>query len=423
MDGDGEWTDYLEAESELRILNNPPLAKHNFEGHEFQAKEDQSIMFDATNSTDLEDVTISSFFWEFGDGTTSEDAKVTKTYPKKGEYTVFLTVYDKNFDSNTTFVNIKIKNVIPKVVTERDKIQADVNEQITFNGERSYDTKSDMATLTYLWDFNDGTTSNLSKVIKTFTEPDTYAVTLTVIDDDNESVTSDPLIIDITPVIIDTPDDGKQDSMDIMQLLPIIIIIIIIVIILGIVAVVTKKRRKQEEKLKPTEGKVRKAPEKIETIEPEIVTEPAGQRAPTRGREKTLEAKLEAMPDSGPIATLPEASSDVEVEFIPELPAKKAVVDTTSTLEGVEFPEEELEEVATEIDEDIVYSMPVDLDTVIEKDVPEEEIEFVAPKIEIPDISSGEVDLPDQEEIDEAQKRGEGVSLDFKTPEQKKKIT
>jgi uncharacterized protein (TIGR03790 family) len=421
-DNDGEWTDYLEAESELRILNNPPIAKHNFEGDYFQAKEDQSIFFDATNSTDLEDVTISTFLWQFDDGTTSDAKTVSKTFQKEGEYTVFLTVYDKNYDSNTTFVNIKIRNVIPKVVTELDKIQAAVNEEITFNGDKSYDTSSDMATLTYLWDFDDGTTSNLSKVVKIWTDPGTYAVTLTVIDDDNESVTSDPLIIDITPLIIDKPDDGKQDSLDLMQLLPIIlIIIIIIIIILVIVAMVTKKRKKREEELKPTLGKVRSAPEKIETLEPEIVTKPVTQQTQA-GRGRPLESKLDALPESGPIAILPEASSEVELEFVPELPAQKAVVDTTSTMEGVEFPEEELEEAATEIDEDIVYSMPVDLDTAIEKDVPEEEIEFVAPKIDIPDISTGEVHLPDQEEIDEAQKRGEGVSLDFKAPDKKKKI-
>ena len=422
MDSDGEWTEYLEAESELRILNNPPVAKHNFIDHEFQAKEDQSIVFDATNSTDLEDVVISSLLWEFGDGTSSDQVKVIKTYPKKGEYSVFLTVYDKNFDLNRTFVNIKINNVIPKVVTELDKIQASVNEQITFNGDKSYDTISDLATLTYFWDFDDGTTSNLSKVIKTFTEPGTYAVTLTVIDDDNESVTSDPLIIDITPVIIDNPDDGKQDAIDFMQLLPFIIIIIIIITILGIVAMVTKKRKKREKEPKSTEGKVRKIPEKTETLEPEIVTPLATQKAQTRARKKPLEAKTETIPEPGPIATLPEASSEVEVEFVPELPAKKAVVDTTSTMEGVEFPEEELEEAATEIDEDIVYSMPVDLDTALEKEGGPDEIEFVAPKIDIPDISEGEVHLPDQEEIEEAQKRGEGVSLDFKAPDKKKKI-
>ena len=38
-DGDEAWTEYLSPETELKVLNNPPVAKHNFETDIFEANE------------------------------------------------------------------------------------------------------------------------------------------------------------------------------------------------------------------------------------------------------------------------------------------------------------------------------------------------------------------------------------------------
>ena len=267
-------TNYHYPDSELKVLNNPPVAVHNFGVDILSVNEDEKIWFDATNSSDIEDSICSEFLWEFGDGLSSTDPKTSHMYPHMGEYNVTLTVYDKNYGSNTTKITIEVLNIRPTVVTIVDKIQAQVNEPILFDGSGSSDTSSDYANLTYLWDFDDNTTSNESKVTHAFTESGTFSVSLTITDDNGASDSS-TLFITIEPL----PPKKRDDSDDNGNLLyvmgkiagiPVLLLLIIIIIILVLIAVVMQRRKAAKEPAKP--GMIEKP---IETLEADIVETPA----------------------------------------------------------------------------------------------------------------------------------------------------
>jgi hypothetical protein len=57
----------------------------------------------------------------------------------------------------------------------------------------------------------------------------------------------------------------------------------------------------------------------------------------------------------------------------------------------------------------------------IEKLDEEGELDFVPPKIDLSSITGSEVQTMERPEVTEAKKRGEGVALGFKRPDQKTK--
>jgi PKD repeat protein len=70
-------------------FDNPPVAKYTWA---CSAKGGRVCNFNGTSSTD--DKGITSYSWNFGDGTTGTGGTVTKTYDSRGSYTVTLTVSD-----------------------------------------------------------------------------------------------------------------------------------------------------------------------------------------------------------------------------------------------------------------------------------------------------------------------------------------
>jgi hypothetical protein len=65
-----------------------------------------TVLFDGTNSTD--DLGITSYEWDFGDGTTATGVKPTHAFTSPGNYTIELTVTDQsgNTDTDTTTVTV-----------------------------------------------------------------------------------------------------------------------------------------------------------------------------------------------------------------------------------------------------------------------------------------------------------------------------
>ncbi len=70
--------------------------------------EGKSVSFDGTGSRDNH--YISSYEWDFGDGTTSSEPKPQHTYSSEGTYTTSLTVYDSAGNSNTVTSEITVFN-------------------------------------------------------------------------------------------------------------------------------------------------------------------------------------------------------------------------------------------------------------------------------------------------------------------------
>jgi PKD repeat protein len=59
---------------------------------------DKSIAFEG-NISDLKDIRITDFFWDFGDGFKQGGPKMTHSYEKKGEYTVRLGLLEEKDSS------------------------------------------------------------------------------------------------------------------------------------------------------------------------------------------------------------------------------------------------------------------------------------------------------------------------------------
>ncbi len=97
-------------------------------------------------------------------------------------------------DSVDEYYAGKAENTPPVASAGPDKSVYE-NDVVTFNGSASYDLDND--TLTYLWQFNDGTTRSGVTVTHSYTVSGTYTVTLTV--DDGEDTGEDTCQVEVLP--------------------------------------------------------------------------------------------------------------------------------------------------------------------------------------------------------------------------------
>ncbi|MFH1854180.1 MAG: PKD domain-containing protein [Candidatus Omnitrophota bacterium] len=140
-----------------------------------------TFTFDGSKSYDPDKQEL-SYFWDFGDGTTSTQIRSMHTYKDAGKYLVKLTVKDNSdaeCDTATTQQMVKV-NQPPCAVAAGPSISC-INNEIIFDGTQSTDSPEDK--LSYKWDFGDGKTMEGAKVAHKYAKGGNYLVTLTVADD------------------------------------------------------------------------------------------------------------------------------------------------------------------------------------------------------------------------------------------------
>ena len=125
---------------------------------------------------------VTSWYWDFGDGTTSTEQNPTHTYSSDGTYHVTFTVTDNDGDTGTMTQEIEITiyqelNWPPTVVFGYSSNE--YNRELQFS---SYYYDSDGYITSWYWDFGDGTTSTEQNPTHTYSSDGTYHVTLTVTD-------------------------------------------------------------------------------------------------------------------------------------------------------------------------------------------------------------------------------------------------
>ena len=139
-----------------------------------------------------------TYLWTFGSGTTTSTVvSPVFTYPADGTYTVTLTVTDAwgDFASITRDVVIgePAGNLPPVPVINPVTC---VSLTCTFSSVGTVDPNGD--TMTYLWNFGDGTTSTTANPSKTYLAAGSYTVTLTVTDGWGDAAAATPRTVTIT---------------------------------------------------------------------------------------------------------------------------------------------------------------------------------------------------------------------------------
>ncbi|MFC6234442.1 PKD domain-containing protein [Leucobacter soli] len=184
-DDDGEATALQRVIDVLAPPNQAPTAAFSYDVDSLDVDFDASASFDA-------DGDIESWEWTFGDGSSGSGETVSHHYAAAGDFTVQLTVTDDDGDTATATQSVTVE----EPPNQAPLVQFDFTAEflaVDFDGTATTDPDGSIASVS--WDFDDG-----SPVVSggqaaltqqhTFAQGGTYAVTLTVTDDDGASATA-----------------------------------------------------------------------------------------------------------------------------------------------------------------------------------------------------------------------------------------
>jgi PKD repeat protein len=172
----------------ITVENRPPIANA---GPDKFVTVNQTVNFDGSGSYDPDNDTL-TYKWDFGDGTSSEEknsSNITHIFQQPGNYTVTLNVSDRMLSDTDTCIIIVNKKVINNVENTPPHADAgthktvNIGETVIFDGSRSYDPDGDK--LTYIWGFDDGTTTGWQespKATHSYNKPGEYRAKLIVSD-------------------------------------------------------------------------------------------------------------------------------------------------------------------------------------------------------------------------------------------------
>jgi len=148
-----------------------------------------SVTFDASKSTDPNPgATITSYTWNFGDGTTSSGKVVTHAFSIAGIYSVTLTETDSLGASKTIFANEAVNDRAPTAMFTPSTSVAPTGTAITFDGTASFDV--DGSVVSYSWNLGDSSTGAGNAVTHSYAIAGAYPVILTITDNSGNTATA-----------------------------------------------------------------------------------------------------------------------------------------------------------------------------------------------------------------------------------------
>ena len=149
-------------------------------GGPYAAYRDRPVTLDGRRSYDPDGYPLTSYSWDFGDGTQEHGAVVTHTYRSAGTFTIRLAVSNGRLD-DVEETTIAVRDMPhPPVARAGGPYHGIVGRTVEFSGATSFDPDSDP--LSYVWQFGDGT-SGLGVISwHVYTRPGDYVVRLTVSD-------------------------------------------------------------------------------------------------------------------------------------------------------------------------------------------------------------------------------------------------
>ncbi|MEO0733117.1 MAG: PKD domain-containing protein, partial [Bacteroidota bacterium] len=160
--------------------NTPPVA--SFEADPTSGFAPLNVEFSAFYSYDPDGDEL-TYTWDFQDGHFHYGMMTADVFLEPGVYTATLTVDDGNGGTDTATKTITVFDPVPQAPTAvltTDRTSGGAPLTVNFDAIGSTDPNPD--TLTYAWDFGDGTTSTGPTPTHLYSEVGTYTVTLTVSD-------------------------------------------------------------------------------------------------------------------------------------------------------------------------------------------------------------------------------------------------
>jgi PKD repeat protein len=152
----------------------------------------QAIPFDGSSSTEAGSGSISSYSWDFGDGSaavSSANATTSHTYSAGGTYTVKLTVTDSNGFSDYKTASVTISSdESPSAAFSLTTAAPLQGRPVSLDGTASSDP--DGSIVAYRWNFGDGSAPGTGATPShTYARAGTFTVTLTVTDSSGAAAT------------------------------------------------------------------------------------------------------------------------------------------------------------------------------------------------------------------------------------------
>ncbi len=134
---------------------------------------------------------ITSWSWDFGDGSSSSDQNPSHTYIKSGNYAVSLTVTGPEGSQNSDLSMILVTSSVsmPKAVITADQKNGTAPLTVTF-------TDASIGSVTTRnWNFGDETTSSDPNPVHTYSEPGVFTASLIVTGPAGESRTDEQIVV------------------------------------------------------------------------------------------------------------------------------------------------------------------------------------------------------------------------------------
>jgi len=135
--------------------------------------------FDGSASSD--DIGITSYSWDFGDGNSGNGVSPSHEYLAPGEYTVTLTVTDTDNLTDSDTVPTSVVNQAPIAVASADSYSGSAPHSVQFDSTGSQDPDNS-GTISYAWLFGDGNGSSSANPSHIYTSQGTFTPGLTVTD-------------------------------------------------------------------------------------------------------------------------------------------------------------------------------------------------------------------------------------------------
>lgn len=167
-------THYRSSPAAAAAVNTAPLASFTSSCTRL------TCSFDGSGSSDP-DGTVTSYAWNFGDGSSAATASPAHSYTAGGVFTVALTVTDNQGAASTVRHDVTVTAPPANQPPVSRFAQVCSNLSCSFDGSGSSDPDGSVAS--YAWDFGDGAASTAVTPSHAYAVAGDYVVTLTVTDD------------------------------------------------------------------------------------------------------------------------------------------------------------------------------------------------------------------------------------------------